>query len=75
MSTRNRYRQIQGSSHSTFTAYEIFQDEITAKQPGLKCTVVVTPQHISIRTENYPDFLLARSAIKGMTSLDIIRSI
>ncbi len=40
----------------------------------VSCTVFVrTPGHISIRTKDYVDFLLARDAIKGRTSKEIYR--
>lgn len=54
--------------------YQRFQQSILDKT-GVLCTVMIRAGIVSIRTENYIDFILARSAVRGMTSLDIIRAI
>lgn len=74
---RKSFKQIQGISHSSFNQYEQLQDLIWLEKK-VRCTVVVTPDHVSIKTavpgnEGYSDFLLAKLAIKGRTCKPIIR--
>lgn len=72
MSKRSNYRQIQGGTHSVHNAYQVLQDLIFSTK-GIHCSVVVTPQHVSIRAVNYREYLQAKSAIKGRVSVDIIQ--
>lgn len=65
-------RNLQIKSHSVFNEYEHLQEKIEAFT-GVKCSVLCKPEYVSIRTENYADFYLAKSTIKGCVSLPIVR--
>lgn len=55
--------------------YEELQDVIR-RETGIKdFSVLVRPEHVSIRTSSYVDFVLAMSAIKGRVSKPIIRDV
>lgn len=41
-------------------------ERIILARTKVDCTVVVTPEIISIRAKSYPDFILARNAIKEL---------
>lgn len=45
------------------------------KEKGVKCTVLVKPEYVSIKTETPADFYLAKSAIKGGVSVPIVRAL
>jgi hypothetical protein len=52
--------------------YKIFQDMILSEK-GVECSVVITAHTISIRTESYADYVLAKSVVKPRTGLEIVR--
>lgn len=62
MSGRSHFKQIQGPIDRSSTLYQSLQDQIR-EQTGVECTIVVTPNQISIRA-SYPDFIIAKNAIK-----------
>jgi hypothetical protein len=65
---------IQGPQNRTHGAQEYMKwQNIIFDTTGVSCTILVKPECISIRTRDYTDFILARSAIKGRTKLPIIR--
>lgn len=73
MSARVHARHNQGAhSNKSHNPYEILQDAIYAATK-IKCSVLVTPQHVSIRAASYQDFVLAKSAIRGRVVVDIIQ--
>lgn len=47
--------------------------QIILDETGVSCTVLVTPHYVSIRAKDYPDYVLARKAIKGRVSVPIVR--
>lgn len=53
--------------------YQRLQQLILDKT-GVSCTVLVTPNYVSIRAATYADFVMAQAAIKGRVSLQIIRA-
>lgn len=63
--------RIQPRNHHQHNAYEVLQDLILNKT-GVQCSVLCTPEFISIRGVDYIDFVLARAAIKGRTTVEII---
>lgn len=44
-------------------------------ETGVNCTCLVKDGIISIRTRDYPDFILAKAALKNKTKLLIIRDV
>ncbi|MEY2500603.1 MAG: hypothetical protein QOI07_937 [Verrucomicrobiota bacterium] len=50
--------------------YERLQQQIL-DQTGIAATVIVRPHNVTIRTETYADFVLAKAAIKGGVSVPI----
>lgn len=75
MSKAVHQRHNQGPHcNKVFNAYEQLQQTILDKT-GVVCTILVKPGIVSIRTESLADFYLAKAAIKGMASGEIIRSI
>lgn len=76
---RKRYGTT-GTPQGAFTRsngereYQQLQQAILDKT-GVLCTIVVKAGIVSIRTENLGDFYLAKAAIKGMASGEIIRAI
>lgn len=54
--------------------YQRLQEAILRKT-GIACTVMVRAGKVMIQTESHADYYLAKSAIKGSTSGEIIRSI
>lgn len=63
---------IQGpSTRHVHNAYEVLQDYIF-NQTGVHCSVLVKPECVSIRTKLYSDYIQAKKAIKGRTSVDIV---
>jgi hypothetical protein len=74
MSTRSQFRQIQGPvSHSCPNEYQRLSDLILAEHPELKgkFTIMVFDNFVSIKADNYATFVLAKSAIKSYTTLEI----
>lgn len=69
---RTQFKRIQGASHSSFNPYEVLQDAIYAATK-IKCSVLVTPQYVSIRAASYADFVLAKAAIRSRVVVDIIQ--
>lgn len=53
-------------------AYKTWQDLIL-KEKHVECTVVISSHTISIRTESWADYYLAKSVVKSRTSLEIVR--
>ncbi len=73
MNIGNR-NQIQGNVNNSTgqRLYHELENRIF-DEAGVQSTVVVKNGHISIRTKDYADFLIARSVIKGRTSKEIWR--
>ncbi len=74
MNIGNR-NQIQGNvNNSTGQRLYMELENLIFDHAGVQCTVFVrTPGHISIRTKDYADFLIARSVIKDRVSKEIYR--
>ncbi len=74
MNIGNR-NQIQGNvNNSNGQRLYMELENLIFDHAGVQCTVYVrTPGHISIRTKDYADFLIAKSVIKGRTSKEILR--
>jgi hypothetical protein len=74
MGSRTRFKQIQGpSTHSQGQHDYMAWQNIIEESCGVKCTVVVTDKAISIRTESYPDYLLAKSEVSKRTGMKVVR--
>lgn len=67
---------IQGPQNRTHgpRQYMALQD-IIFDEAGVSCSVFVKPGIVSIRTKDYADYVLARAALKGRTSSQIIRDV
>lgn len=67
---------IQGDQNRTHGPmdYMIYQN-IIFDETGISCTVVLKGGQISLRTKDYTDFILARSALKGRTKHPIVRDL
>lgn len=74
MSTGIRRKQFADHSFGQQNQYEVLQAIIAREHPGIKCSVLVKPGIVSIRTADYGDYLLAKKAIKGRVSEEIIWS-
>lgn len=79
MSRRSNFKQIQGITHTVHNRFERLQDVILVKT-GISCSVFVSETEVSIRSLNpkpeewYSDFIMAKSAISGITSLKIVQN-
>ncbi len=68
----NRRQQQVNNSTGQRLYHEL--ENLIFDHAGVQCTVFVrTPGHISIRTKDYADFLIAKSVIKGRVSKEILR--
>lgn len=81
MNRKTNSARIQGAQYHGNKAndYQFLQDEIA--KHGVECSVLKTPVQISIRIlrtksqpseDDYANFLIAKTAIKGRTSLPIV---
>lgn len=75
MSDRTKEKRIEGATcrGTGDREYMKWQNLIEDSCPGLKCSVVVRPFQISIRTDSYADFLLAKSVVSKRTGLEVVR--
>ena len=64
--------QNKGFHNKVFNEYEELQDLIR-KEAGINCSIKVKPNCVSIRTKDYPDFVIAKSIIKGRVSKEVVR--
>lgn len=62
-----------GAGNKIFNEYERLQEKIEALA-GVKCTVMICEENVSIRCSEYVDFLLAKKAISRSVSLPIVWS-
>lgn len=49
-------------------------EDVIMRAHGIVCSVKVTPEQVEIRVPSYVDFLLAKSAIRGRVSAEIVRA-
>lgn len=70
MSGRSDFKQP-SPRYLAHSNYQALQDLIF-EQAHVNCSVMVMEDRISIRAVNYADFLLAKAAIKGRTTLPIV---
>lgn len=67
-------RRKQHVNHHVENLYQIFEDDIF-KAVGVKCSVLVKPESVSIRADDYADNVLAKGSISGKTGLPILRDL
>lgn len=53
--------------------YQRLQQLILDKT-GVSCTVLCTPNYVSIKAGNYAEFVMAKAAIRGRVSVEIIQA-
>jgi len=75
MSGRNQFKMIQGDStrDQGVHEYQSCQNLIEDSCPGLRCTVIMRPHTISIRTETLADYYVAASIVRKRTELEVVR--
>jgi hypothetical protein len=75
MNSRAKEKRIEGFNARNQGDHEYmkWQNLIEDSCPGLRCTVIMRPHTISIRTDSYTDYLLARSVVVKRTGLEVVR--
>lgn len=67
-------RRKQHVNHHQDNLYQVFEEDIL-RTTGVRCSVLVKPECVSIRAADYTDFVLAKGAISGKTGLPIVRDL
>ena len=71
---KNIARVRQGvHDNKTHTPAQELEDLILRKA-NVHCTATIDDNNITLRTESYIDFVLAKSVIRGANSLEVVRA-
>lgn len=70
----NNTRSFQVVNHSRHNLYETLQDAVE-KEAGVRCSIIVTPKIVSIRTKSLADYYLAKAVIRQRVSQEVVRDL
>lgn len=59
--------------HNSYHAGNNELEDVIAREKGVTCSVKVGPDQVRIRATTFSDYILAKSAIRGRVSAEIVR--
>jgi hypothetical protein len=60
--------------HNAYHAGNNALEDMILTKTGIACSVKVTPDLVKIHAPSYPDYILAKAAIKNQVSAEIVRA-